>query len=158
MAEMGVSPLILNLLLPFKDNKRKLDLLYQDFEVYIDELVQAGEEVKESTLSSLGGNVPVTVAARGGRYGRKYFWRFRAKGANRKMARLSDSLFEDAIRSLHYEQRVGLLAAERELLAINANLEMLGVMKSVVDQYRSELDSAYMIQMAIDPSQGTLPK
>tara|TARA_R110001592_G_scaffold362557_1_gene677079 strand:+ start:18236 stop:18565 length:330 start_codon:yes stop_codon:yes gene_type:complete len=79
-------------------------------------------EIKAEMEPLFGEAFPITIAPRTLKSSRTYYWRYRAKDAQRKYARLSDPLFKPVIAGLHPDQIMTLKSVENEILAINANL------------------------------------
>ncbi|EIF42846.1 hypothetical protein DOK_11716 [gamma proteobacterium BDW918] len=139
----GQSPLNINLIISFKDNKRewrsRLDREIESQMLLIDERVR---EIKEEMIPVFGPDFEIAIFARANRAARSFTWRYRASTKNRKHARLCDPSFAEVLARLHPDQRITLRSIEVELLALNANLSILGAIKNAsleFDTSREEL-------------------
>lgn len=116
-------PLNLNLIISFKDNRQGAhSQLLREIEDFVSAMDQRIGEIKAEMEPLFGEAFPITIAPRTLKSSRTYYWRYRAKDAQRKYARLSDPLFKPVIAGLHPDQIMTLKSVENEVLAINANL------------------------------------
>ncbi|POP51573.1 hypothetical protein C0068_16690 [Zhongshania marina] len=129
----GHSPLNLNLIISFKDNKERghTQLLREidDFAVELDDRVS---EIKGEMEPLFGKDFPLSIYVRALKTTRTYFWRYRGKAAQRKYARLTDPIFQPVVASLHPDQLITLRSMESELLTINANLVVVHALKNAL--------------------------
>jgi len=138
---LGQSPLNINLIISFKDNKRgwrsRLDREIEAHMILIEERVQ---EIKEEMIPIFGPDFEIGIFARANRAARSFTWRYRATSKNRKHARLCDPSFSEVWSRLHHDQRIVLRSIEQELLALNANLSILGAIKNASSEYDDSVE------------------
>ncbi|MBN56135.1 MAG: hypothetical protein CMI04_00370 [Oceanospirillaceae bacterium] len=140
------SPLNINLIIPFKDNKAgRLNLYRKEIEVFKEMLGQRVEELKEELVSLFGENFELTLAARSDGNSRKYYWRFKSSKRDRKYNRLHAGSIVEYLRVFDDERKLRLKETEEELIYINANLKLIKGMLDSIDQAvdeKAELRSA----------------
>ena len=140
------SPLNINLIIPFKDNKAgRLNLYRKEIEVFKEMLGQRVEELKEELVSLFGENFELTLAARSDGNSRKYYWRFKSSKRDRKYNRLHADSIVEYLRVFDDERKLRLKETEEELIYINANLKLIKGMLDSIDQAvneKAELRSA----------------
>jgi hypothetical protein len=140
------SPLNINLIIPFKDNKAgRLNLYRKEIEAFKEMLGQRVEELKEELVSLFGENFELTLAARSDGNSRKYYWRFKSSKRDRKYNRLHAGSIVEYLRVFDDERKLRLKETEEELIYINANLKLIKGMLDSIDQAvdeKAELRSA----------------
>ena len=140
------SPLNINLIIPFKDNKAgRLNLYRKEIEAFKEMLGQRVEELKEELVSLFGENFELTLAARSDGNSRKYYWRFKSSKRDRKYNRLHADSIVEYLRVFDDERKLRLKETEEELIYINANLKLIKGMLDSIDQAvdeKAELRSA----------------
>lgn len=140
------SPLNINLIIPFKDNKAgRLNLYRKEIEAFKEMLGQRVEELKEELVSLLGEDFELTLAARSDGNSRKYYWRFKSSKRDRKYNRLHADSIVEYLRVFDDERKLRLKETEEELIYINANLKLIKGMLDSIDQSvdeKAELRSA----------------
>ena len=140
------SPLNINLIIPFKDNKAgRLNLYRKEIEAFKEMLGQRVEELKEELVSLLGEDFELTLAARSDGNSRKYYWRFKSSKRDRKYNRLHAGSIVEYLRVFDDERKLRLKETEEELIYINANLKLIKGMLDSIDQAvneKAELRSA----------------
>lgn len=140
------SPLNINLIIPFKDNKAgRLNLYRKEIEVFKEMLGQRVEELKEELVSLFGENFELTLAARSDGNSRKYYWRFKSSKRDRKYNRLHAGSIVEYLRVFDDKRKLRLKETEEELIYINANLKLIKGMLDSIDQAvdeKAELRSA----------------
>lgn len=129
----GNSPLNLNLIISFKDNKEGVHArLLREIDDFAGELDERVSQIKGEIETLFGTDFPLSIYVRALKTTRTYFWRYRGKAAQRKYARLTDSIFKPVVTSLHPDQVITLRSIESELLTINANLLVIHALKNAI--------------------------
>ena len=143
------SSLNLNLIITFKDNRAGgHSQLLREIEDFAAEMDYRVSEIKDELGPLFGTDFPMTIAPRTLKSAKTYYWRFRAKNAQRKYARLVDPIFGSSIAKLHPDQSITLRGIENELLAINANLIVILSLKTALNdlsEARTRLSQSILV-------------
>jgi hypothetical protein len=128
----------INLIIPFKDNKGRLDLYENDIERFKLALGARTEELKSELNSLFCGNLELTIAARSDGSARKYYWRFTSAKRDRKYNRLTSKPVAEYIAGIDDRLRLRLREMESELIDINANLKLIKGISDAIHQSVTE--------------------
>ncbi|QFT57169.1 hypothetical protein [Microbulbifer sp. THAF38] len=140
------SPLNINLIIPFKDNKTgRLNLYRNEIEWFKENLAIRVEDLKEELTSLFGEGFELTLAPRSDGNSRKYYWRFKSSKRDRKYNRLHTNSVVEYVGMFDEARKLRLKEIEEELIYINANLKLIKGMLDSIDQSveeRAELRKA----------------
>ena len=136
------SPLNLNLIIPFKDNKGDRLILYvNEIQAFRESITQYAAQMNHELKDLCGDNFELTIAARSDGTSRKYYWRFKSSKRDRKYNRLcSDSIME-YVETLSDAVRLRLKEIELELIYVNANLKLIKGMLDAIKQCHDEFSA-----------------
>ena len=136
------SPLNINLLIPFKDNKgRRLDLYRNEIESFKVALGDRVNDIKTEIAQMFGDSFELTIAARSDGNSKKYYWRFKSSKRDRKYNRLQAETIVSYLADFERDRLLWLKEVEEELIYINANLKLVKGMLDSIDQSVGELKS-----------------
>lgn len=136
------SPLNINLLIPFKDNKgRRLDLYRNEIESFKVTLGDRVDDIKTEIVQLFGDSFELTIAARSDGNSKKYYWRFKSSKRDRKYNRLHAETIVSYLETFDRDRVLWLKEVEEELIYINANLKLVKGMLDSIDQSMGELKS-----------------
>ncbi|WP_444928300.1 hypothetical protein ACJJI4_24030 (plasmid) [Microbulbifer sp. TRSA002] len=140
------SPLNINLIIPFKDNKAgRLNLHRNEIDWFKENLAIRVEDLKEELTSLFGEGFELTLAPRSDGNSRKYYWRFKSSKRDRKYNRLHTNTVVDYVRKFDEVRKLRLKEIEEELIYINAKLKLIKGILDSIDQSleeRAELRTA----------------
>lgn len=139
-----VSPLNINLIIPFKDNKGdRLRLYLLEIQRFDDGIKERVEELKGEVADMCGEDFALTIAARSDGNAKRYYWRFKSSKADRKYNRLVAESVSGYVSSLDNQVRIWLKGVEEELIYLNANLKVIKGMRDAVEQSQVEQGQLY---------------
>ena len=142
------SPLNINLLIPFKDNKgKRLDLYRKELGSFKEALSKRVEEFKAELVQVFGRDFQLTITARSDGHAKKFYWRFTSSSRDRKYNRLHAESIVDYLDTCHPDRKAWLKELEEELIYINANLKLVKGMLDAIDQSLVELASLRSAQL-----------
>ena len=135
------SPLNLNLIIPFKDNKEPRRKLYlRELVVFRQELELRGAELKVGFDENFKGKSKLSISSRSDGGVKRYYWRFTSNLKKRTFNRLSDPDLRDYL-TLDFDREgiLGLKKIEEELIYINGNMKMVRNIESTLDRFDEEI-------------------
>ena len=134
------SPLNINLIIPFKDNKRARRNLYRtEIDRFRSELEGRVTELRGDIEQLFGSEFELTISSRSDGTTKKFYWRFRSSKRDRKYVRLNANSVVEYFRTLNPDQVIKLKLVEEELIYINANLRLLKGMTDAIVQSETEM-------------------
>ena len=141
------SPLNLNLIIPFKDNKGGSQKLYRnDLAKFCTELDLRVDDLKSGLAERFGAKLKVAISSRSDGGVKRYYWRFTSKSKKRTFNRLYDEVvFEYLGSNFDREEVISLKAVEEELIYINANLKVIKSIENAISKLEDE--STKLIKM-----------
>lgn len=137
---MTQSPLNINLIIPFNNNKeRGLDLYVDNLVRFRENLESRVDELKCELGTIFGEDFELTIAARSDGTVKKFFWRFTSSLRNRKYHRLVNSDVSKYLSEFALAQIEWVTSVERELVYINANMKLIKGMLDSINQSRVDI-------------------
>ncbi len=135
------SPLNLNLIIPFKDNKESARKLY------LGELIQFKEslefrvsELKTKLVDRFGSELKISIAARSDGGVKRYYWRFTSKLKKRTFNRLCDHQVQAYLFSEFDRAAIlSLKEIEEELIYINGNMKIAKSIETAINKFDEEV-------------------
>ena len=121
----------------------------RDLEAFRDSLDSHALKIKTDIEEFFGSNFKLAITPRSDGIAKKYFWRFKSGGGDRKYNRLHAESVREYIDIFHYSQKVVLIEAEQEFIYINANLRLIKHMLDCIEQSTSE--TAEMLAINLRP-------
>lgn len=129
------SPLNINLIIPFKDNKgERLKLYLGEIEVFKIQLFSRVEELKIELEEIFGDMFELTISPRSDGSTKKFYWRFKSRKQNRNFNRLYAESVVEYLSEIHDDRKCRVTEVEMELIDINANLKLLKGIKDSIEQ------------------------
>ena len=135
------SPLNINLLIPFKDNKGlRLNLYRREIEAFRSDLDARVADFREDLISLFGKDFELNLSSRSDGNTKKYYWRFKSAKRDRKYNRLHAESVSSYLLPFGDERWQRVKSIEEELIYINANLKLIKGMLDAIDQSETELN------------------
>lgn len=136
------SPLNINLIIPFNDNKgMRLKLYRREIEAFRDNLDSRVVEIREELQSLFGDGFELNISPRSDGNSKKYYWRFKSAKRDRKYNRLQAESVRSYLLPFGDERWQRVKSIEEELIYVNANLKLIKGMLDAIDQSEEELSS-----------------
>lgn len=128
-----VSPLNINLLIPFKDNKGQRQKLYQTelnkFEAQLEGRIG---EIKEEIVELFGQEFHLALAGRSDGNSKRYYWRFKSSKMDRKFNRLFADSVISYLAGLDSARKLRIREMEEEVILINSNLKLVKAIRDAM--------------------------
>ena len=140
------SPLNINLLIPFKDNRGFRQNLYlQEIERFRKALEAEVDSIKSELDDLFGKNFELSLVGRSDGNAKRYYWRFKSSKKDRKFNRLNSESLYDYLNKFSDVQKTQLKDIERTIIYVNANLKMLKGMIDSLTQCNDEIRAVHDI-------------
>lgn len=127
------SPLNINLIIPFKDNRvGRLDLYVQEIHSFKERLEAEIEIFKDKLDTIFGEDFELSIVGRSDGNSKRFYWRFKSSKRDRKFCRLVADTIRDYIGQFSEYQIQQIKQIEEQIIYINANLKLLkGILDSI---------------------------
>lgn len=135
------SPLNLNLIIPFKDNKESARKLYLgELIAFRGDLEFRVNELKSKLIDRFGSELKISIAARSDGGVKRYYWRFTSKLKKRTFNRLCEPQVQAYLDSEFDRAAIlNLKEIEEELIYINGNMKIAKSIESTIKKFDEEV-------------------
>ncbi len=137
------SPLNLNLIIPFKDNKDFSKKLYmKELSQFRDDLEGRVVDLKSKLNERFGSALKISIASRSDGGVKRYYWRFTSKLQKRTFNRLCEPQLQAYLNAEFGRSAIlSLKEIEEELIYINGNMKIARTIETTLKKFDEEITS-----------------